>query len=189
MTFRPPAASDNEGEDMNNLLSHVQDWFFQKEEHFVAFANADSRIEGWFKAEMLVLLNRLKQQGQLGAFETEANITSPRDRKRKQVDFRFHLEAEIHLCELKALCISQTKTSRNLNFYFRDDHVGLIRDFKKLDELTNVNKWVLGFIYPSPDIRDWNNVVASLPKSLKHWLPITKPQDFPKFVFISLWRG
>lgn len=27
-------------------------------------------------------------------------------------------------------------TPRNLHFYFRDDHVGLIKDFKKLDELS-----------------------------------------------------
>jgi hypothetical protein len=175
---------------MNNLLPHLQDWFLQKEEHFVSFANADSRIEGWFKAEMLVLLNRLQQQGQLGEFEREANITSPRDKKRKQVDFLFNFEGENHLCELKALCISQAAgTPRNLNFYFRDDNVGLIKDFKKLDELTKVNKWVLGFIYPSPDIKNWNNAVASLPKSLKHWQPITKPQDFPNFVFLSLWKG
>jgi len=44
---------------MNRLLPYLQDWFLQKEEHFVAFANADSRLEGWFKAEMLVLLNRV----------------------------------------------------------------------------------------------------------------------------------
>jgi hypothetical protein len=167
---------------MNTLLPHIQDWFLQKEEHFVAFANADSRIEGWFKAEMFVLLNRLQQQGQLGEFEREANMTSPRDKMRKQVDFRFHFEGENHLCELKALCISQAAgTPRNLNFYFRD--------FKKLDELTTVNKWVLGFIYPSPNIRDWNNAITSLPMSLKHWQPITKPQDFPNYVFISLWKG
>ncbi len=171
-------------------MPHLKDWFLQKEEHFVDFAKADSRVEGWFKAEMLVLLNRLKQQGQLREYEREANITSLKDRKRKQVDFRFRLAGENHLCELKALCISQAKgTPRNLNFYFRDDHVGLIKDFKKLDELTNTNKWVLAFVYPSPDIRDWDKAVASMPKSLKHWCPITKPQDFPKFVFISLWKG
>jgi hypothetical protein len=175
---------------MNNLLPHIQDWLLQKEEHFVAFANADSRIEGWFKAEMFVLLYRLQQQGLLEEFEREANLTSPRDNTRKQVDFRFHFEGEDHLCELKAMCISQAKgTPRNLNFYFRDDHVGLIKDFIKLDELAGVNKWVLGFIYPSPDIRAWNNAVASLPESLKHWQPITKPQDFPNFLFISLWKG
>jgi hypothetical protein len=171
---------------MNSLLPHLHDWFHQKEEHFVAFANADSRVEGWFKGEMLVLVNRLKQQGKLGGFKREANI---KNKGRNSVDFRFLFEGEKHLCELKALCISRAAGHRNLNFYFRDDDVGLIKDFKKLDKLTNVNKWVIGFVYPSPDIRDWNNAVASLPESLRHWQPITKPQDFPKFVFISLWKG
>jgi hypothetical protein len=175
---------------MKNLLPHFRDWFLQKEEYFAVFSDSDSRVEGWFKAEMLVVLNRLRKQGQLGEFEREAKIILGMDRKRKQVDFTINFEGENHLCEIKALCISQAAgTPRNLNFYFRDDNVGLIKDFKKLDELTSTNKWVLGFIYPSPEIRDWNNAIVSLPKSLRHWQPITKPQDFPKFVFISLWKG
>ena len=172
------------------LLSHIQDWFLQKEEHFVAFANADSRIESWLKGEMFVLLNRLQQQGLLGGFEREFGMISQTGNKRYKIDFRFNLEGQDHLCELKALCISQAAgTPRNLNFYFHDDNVGLIKDFKKLDELTGINKWILGFIYPSPDITDWTNTVASLPKPLKHWQPITRPQDFPAFVYISLWKG
>jgi hypothetical protein len=175
---------------MDTLLPHIRDWFLQKAEHFTVFSDADSRIEGWLKAELLVLFNRLIKEGHLSNFEREANITSPKDRKRKQVDFRFELDGEDHLCELKALCISQAAgTPRNLHFYFRDDRVGLIKDFKKLDELSNKNKWVLGFIYPSPNLAEWNKEVASLPKTLKHWQPVTKPQDFPNFVFISLWKG
>lgn len=175
---------------MNTLLPYIQDWFLRKEEYFTAFSSADSRIEGWFKAELLVVFNRLMKQGRLDEYEREANITSPKDKKRKQVDFRFRLQGEDHLCELKALCISQAAgTPRNLHFYFRDDHVGLIKDFKKLDELPSKNKWVLGFIYPSPDLSDWNKAIASLPADLKHWQLVTKPQDFPEFMFISLWKG
>ncbi|HRJ41777.1 MAG: hypothetical protein KJZ86_18365, partial [Caldilineaceae bacterium] len=43
---------------MEILLSHISEWFLNKREHFAAFAQADSRIEGWFKAELLVLFNR-----------------------------------------------------------------------------------------------------------------------------------
>ena len=44
---------------MEVLLPHISKWFLDKQEHFTAFAQADSRIEGWFKAELLVLFNRL----------------------------------------------------------------------------------------------------------------------------------
>lgn len=175
---------------MEALLPSLSEWFLDKQEHFTAFAQADSRIEGWFKAELLVLFNRLVKSQRIDRFEREANVTSPRDSSRKQVDFRLHIQGQEHLCELKALCISQAAgTPRNLHFYFRDDHVGLIKDFKKLDEIGNPNKWVVGFVYPAPDSKEWNNAIASLPGSLSHWKPITTITDFPNWMYISLWQG
>lgn len=175
---------------MEILLSHISEWFLNKREHFAAFAQADSRIEGWFKAELLVLFNRLVTSRVIQDFEREANLPSPKDRKRKQVDFRLQIMGQEHLCELKALCISQAAgTPRNLRFYFRNDHVGLIKDFKKLDEIGNSNKWVLAFVYPSPDSKEWGNVVASLPSTLRHWKPVTSPGDFPSWVYIALWKS
>ena len=175
---------------MHTLLPYLREWFTQKEEHFTAFAEADSRIEGWFKAELLVLLRRLVKQGYVERFEREAKVISPFDNTRKQIDFRITLQGQVHLCELKALCISQAAgTPRNLHFYFRDDHVGLIKDFKKLDELPYQNKWVFGFIYPSPNDYLLEQLVSTLPMSTRHWKLTTRPEDFPRFVFISLWRG
>jgi hypothetical protein len=174
------------GYNTKSFLPYIRDWFLSKREHFTSFSTADSRIEGWFKAELLVLFNKLAQEGRL-KYEREANITSPKDGKRKQVDFRFKIDGEDHRCELKALCISQAAgTPRNLHFYFRDDHMSLIKDFKKLDELPYKNKWLLTFIYPSPKESEWGKVVGSLPSTLKHWNAITDPRDFPEFVFISL---
>ena len=56
--------------------------------------------------------------------------------KRFQIDFKIQLNGDEHLCELRALCISQAAgTPRNLKFYFPDDHVGLIKDVQKLAKL------------------------------------------------------
>ncbi len=175
---------------MDSLVPFINEWFLHRKEYFSTFAQADSRIEGWYKAELLVLLNRLKIKGNIDDFNREANIVSPRDGLRKQVDFKINICKKEHLCELKSLCISQAAgTPRNLHFYFRDDHVGLIKDFKKLDELGNTNKWALAFVYPNPDVDKWNDAVASLPRALKHWRPITKPSDYPEWVYIALWKG
>lgn len=173
---------------MEVILQPIQDWFLAKEEHFVMFAKADTRLEGWLKAELIVLLNRLKRQGLVERFEREANVATSTGRK--QIDFRLCLGGEIHLCELKALCISQTAgTPRNLHFYFREDQVGLIRDFRKLDALPDKNRWVLGFVYPSPKLWEWTQTIASLPDGLRQWRCITNPQDFPDYLFISVWRA
>jgi hypothetical protein len=140
---------------MEVLLPYISKWFVDRQEYFAAFAQADSRIEGWFKAELLVLFNRLVVDQVIEKFEREANILSPKDGKRKQVDFRLQIQGQEHLCELKALCISQAAgTPRNLHFYFRDDHIGLVKDFKKLDEIAVPNKWVIAFVYPAPDSKE-----------------------------------
>jgi hypothetical protein len=175
---------------MEALVPHISRWFLQKQEHFAVFAQADSRIEGWFKAELLVLFNRLKASQVLENFTRETRVISRKDGKRKQVDFRLQVQGQTHLCELKALCISQAAgTPRNLHFYFRDNDVGLVKDFKKLDEISGENKWVIAFVYPAPDSNEWSNAVASLPSTMRHWRPITSLSDFPDWVYIAVWKG
>lgn len=175
---------------MDVLLPYILNWFLDKQEHLKTFAQADSRIEGWFKAELLVLFNRLVASQGMDKFEREAKVCSQKDGKRKQVDFRLYLQGQEHLCELKALCISQAAgTHRNLYFYFRDNQIGLIKDFKKLDETGSLNKWVVAFVYPAPDSKEWNSVTASLPSTLRHWRAITTVSDFPDWLYIACWKG
>lgn len=175
---------------MEVLINNISNWFLNKQEYFKVFAQVDSRIEGWFKAELLILFNRLVEDQKLEIFEREANVPSPKDGKRKQIDFRLHIQGQEHLCELKALCISQAAgTPRNLQFYFKDDHLGLIKDFKKLDEIASHRKWVIAFVYPTPDLKAWSKAVASLPSTLRHWRPITSPGDFPSWIYIAYWKS
>ena len=175
---------------MEVLLRDLETWFAAKREHLTAFARYDSRLEGWFKAELLVLFSRLVTSGTLEHFEREANILSSEKGRRTQVDFRLRLDGQTHLCELKALCISQAGgTPRNLHFYFRDDHVGLLKDFRKLDSLEDSNKWVLAFVYPPLEPRAWSQQVSSLPPDLRHWRPITSADHANEALFISLWRA
>jgi hypothetical protein len=172
---------------MEKVLERIQEWFFAKKEYFVEFSNADTRLEGWFKAELIFLFNKLKQEKVIENFEREPNF--PTSEGRKQVDFTILINGELHLCEIKALCISQAAgTPRNLHFYFRDDHVGLIKDFKKLDKLHNKNKWVVGFIYPNPESSEWKSEMSLFSENLKHWNCITDPLDFPEFLYISVWK-
>ncbi|MEM4412701.1 MAG: hypothetical protein QXD59_00335 [Candidatus Caldarchaeum sp.] len=70
-----------------------------------------------------------------------------------------------------------------------DNDVGLIKDFKKLDEIGGPNKWVVAFVYPAPDSKVWSNAAASLPSTVRHWRPVTNPIDFPNWLYIALWKG
>ena len=173
---------------MEVILQNIRDWFLAKKEHFAVFAEADTRLEGWFKAELIVLFNRLLERRVIEQFEREPKFETSVGRK--HIDFTILLNDVLHLGEIKALCISQAAgTPRNLNFYFREDNVGLIQDFRKLDILPFKNKWVLGFIYPNPKHTQWIEEISLLPNDLKHWKCITDPSNFPDFLFISVWKS
>ena len=141
---------------MEQLIPPINRWFAAKDEHLAVFSDSDCRLEGWFKGELLVLFTRLRQAAVITGFEREAKVPCIAPGKRIQVDFRLRIGTETHLYELKALCISQAAgTPRNLNFYFRDDHVGIVKDFKKLEGVATANKWLIAFVYPEPNPMAW----------------------------------
>lgn len=173
---------------MDKLLESIDSWFLSKRDYFTAFAKVDSRLEGWLKAELIFILPTLVEQNIIRSYKREYSITTSSGRK--QIDFRFDTRSGIHFCEIKAICISQASgTPRNLHFYFGDDHVGLIRDFKKLDSVKGGKKWVLGFVYPNPSDSQWSQEVGSLPVTLGHWRCITTPLNYPDFLYISVWES
>ena len=142
------------------------------------------------KGEFLVLFGRLHQKHRISSFEREPKFRIAATGKRTQVDFRIGFNEEKHLCEIKALCISQAAgTPRNLQFYFRDDQVGLIKDFRKLDQLQGKNKWVLGFVYPKPEEARWNRAVDSLASEFHHWKVVTPLSEASDALFVTLWHA
>lgn len=173
---------------MNTLVPYIRRWITRRNEYMRVFADSDSRLEGWFKGELLLLFTKLKRRGVISGFRREVGLKTSAG-KRYSVDFVVEIGRNSHLCELKAPCISQAAgTPRNLQFYFRNNRVGLLQDFKKLDRLRGRNKWALAFIYPRPSKADWNAALSSIPRGLKHWRPVTNWSSASKSVFISLWR-
>lgn len=176
---------------MIEILSHINERFLPKIDYFRVFSEVDSRIEGWIKAELIFLFNELQHEGIVDTFKREYNIRTPLGPKqRRQIDFRIKIRGAAHLLELKAACISQSAgTPRNLKFYFRKDNVGIVRDLRKFDELPgNENKWLLAFIYPSPNGTEWENTVSNVAKDFSDWKTVTSPMEYPEHLFISLWH-
>jgi hypothetical protein len=169
------------------IFPAIREWFVAKEQYLRTFAALDSRLEGWFKGEMFVLLDELRRQRRIDSFDREKCVT--RETGRIQIDFVVCLGGETHYCESKALCISQAAgTPRNLRFYLREDEVGLIRDLRKLSRLTGPGeKWILAFVYPNP-LEKWGESIAALPQDLRNWRCLTRPDEFPPYLYIALWR-
>ena len=155
-----------------------------KKTYFDAFIRNDTRVESWFKAELLVLFDRLVAERAIDAYERELNLHDAQG-KRSQIDFSVTIKGVEHYLELKALCISRSKgTPRNLSFYFRDDDVGVIKDLKKLNRINAENKWIIAFVYPKPSDKNWNDITSKL----THWKCLSKLGDYPDYVFIALFH-
>lgn len=151
---------------MDTILEDIVAWFLAREPALRIFADHDCRVEGWFKGEMLLCLEDLRRRGRVREFEREFTIGKRGwgEKDQKKIDFRVAIDGIDHLCELKALCISQAYgTGRNLDFYFRKESaVGLWKDFRKLESTGSAAPtWILSFIYPAPTRRSGSGRLSS----------------------------
>ena len=170
--------------EMESIFKHVKEWFLPRREYFDSFIENDTRVESWFKAELLVLFRRLKKEKAIDDFEREPIFYDEKG-KRSQIDFSVTTNTVRHYLELKALCISQSKgTPRNLSFYFRDDNVGMVKDFRKLDHIDIGNKWIVAFVYPKPDKESWSRTI----EHVSNWKCLTRLEDYPDYLFIALFK-
>ncbi len=176
---------------MQTLIKEINLHFRTKSNYFEIFSKVDTRVEGWFKAELLLLFENLLKKGKIVSYQRELNIQDI-ERNRKSIDFEVELKSDGKiLIELKAMTISQSAgTPRNLKFYFKEDHVGIYRDFKKLD-LVNYSavKYVIAFIYPKPNLNKWIEVKEKMLEKYANWNCISNIEDYPESYFISIWTS
>jgi hypothetical protein len=175
---------------MLGLIAHIKTHLDGKQKYHKLFAESDSRVEGWYKGEMIFLLQQLKDKGAIVDFHREHKIAGEGE-ARYSVDFMIELTGNKSiLVELKAVCISQAAgTPRSLNFYFGKTHVGLVKDFKKLDQIKGFKeKYVIGFVYPKPDEQVWNKGLKKLNSSYDGWSCISNFNEASKECFVSVWQ-
>lgn len=178
---------------MKTLVPKIREWFESKEYWFRTFAKHDSRVEGWFKGELLVCLEKLKEAGHVDDFEREFTPGEKGwgTKGQRKIDFRITMNGQNHLCELKAMCISQASgTSRNLNFYFRpQENNVLAEDFRKLSSLRSPsNLWIISFVYPSPPPTAWASALEKRQEVIGHWKCVTDPISYPEWFFLACWH-
>jgi len=135
-----------------------------------------------------LLFDILRSQNIIDDFDREFRINNEGGIA-NQIDFRIKINNDYNFLELKSLCISQALTQRDLNFYFRDDKLGLIKEFRRLDLLNDNFKWILGFIYPKPQENIWNQVCSNIPTEFNHWECVSNINNVQDFIFISLWES
>ena len=139
----------------------IHKYFDSKNDNLKIFSEQDVRVEGWFKGELLVFLSKRGIR-----FEREKNLIN-QDGKRNNIDFKIR----DGVIELKSLCVSKSKrTPRDLKFYFREDNVGIYKDFKKLEKIKeNYNKYVLAFVYPKEKATKLDILLKDIEQKYPNW--------------------
>ena len=177
---------------MEHLLPQISEWFLRKEKWLRVFAQKDSRVEGWFKGEMLVCLQQLQDEGHIEQFEREFTIGAKDWGKSGQlrIDFRIRKAGLDNLCEVKAVCISEALTARDLDFYFRPKgNRGITKDFLKLGNLQRSEAvWILSFFYPAPSGEEWSLMMRKWADVISPWVCVTAPSSYPEWFFLGCWK-
>ncbi len=169
------------------LLPLFKNHFAQLQDRFISFCNNGVQTEAWFKGEMLTLLDRLKNEGQLTGFDREVKTEYGR------IDLAIDLGAVRHWIELKHWLIGEQKGIKyKSTFYFGDrSSAGIIGDVKKLQSITEPGEhWLLILTTANPGQEAWNSGIDKFndkfaPEKL---VPETNPDDYPKPYFLGLLR-
>ncbi|GAA4316763.1 hypothetical protein [Flaviaesturariibacter amylovorans] len=170
---------------MKQVLSQLEKWFNEKNFYFLIFSATDTRLEGWFKGEMLVLFAFMKHSKIIADFEVEHSLMTG-----ERVDFKLILPSgEIVFLELKALSISKLKGSRGLSFYMSDSH--LFNDFRKLEKepcSESTKKLAIAFIYPKPNNIKWQEAIAKANTYHPNWQCLSSIPGDELDYFMSVWE-
>jgi hypothetical protein len=169
---------------MKSLLPHLRDHFDALENHMLCFTTQGVQIEGWFKGELLVLLQRLIKEQVVQSFDREVQHLGAK------IDLRIESKQR-NWVELKHWLIGRQKgTSYGPSDYFRDSSsVGIIGDVRKLRSCpVGDQRWLLILASANPGSDKWQNGITGFNEKF-HPFRIqshTDPSQFPASYFLGL---
>ncbi|MFB3894979.1 MAG: hypothetical protein ACE14V_01625 [bacterium] len=151
---------------ITNILDEFKAHFSTKESlaRVNVMIQVATQTEGWWKTEIIYLLELLRQNNMLKSFEREWST----GKGREKLDFFIDLGKESVVIEIKtAFCDLQKGTMWKLPSYVMGPKDGyILTDILKLSELKalqNVTRYFhLIFAYPSPLKNDWNILLQAI---------------------------
>ena len=167
------------------LLPPLREHFDSLEDRLVLFARQGIQVEGWFKAETLLVLSRLLSEGTIEALDREVRFPEGR------VDITFTYRGQLHLVEIKHWLVGhQREYEYDTDFYFTDrTSVGILPDVSKLARIHSLGaKWLMLFVTARPEPDVWDKGVSTFNSKFMpfHLAAHTSPADFPEAYFLGL---
>lgn len=162
--------------------------FDQLEDRMRCFCKYGSQLEGWFKGELLFLLDSAIVSGEVVGCNREVRTAAG------NVDLVVKTrDGRTNWIELKHWLIGRQGTySYGASFYFGDPtSVGISRDVDKLRQLSaGGQRYMLILATANPGVEDWTRGVSKFNEKFAplHVSPMTNPPDYPEWYFLGLLR-
>ncbi len=136
---------------MQNILIKMKEHFDSLQDRLACFCKYGVQVEGWFKGELITLLDIGYTERWISNFDREVKCSSG-----KKIDITLATKPNVvYWIEIKHWIGKQKGKIYDPKFYFADKYVGILKDVDKLRELSS-NKWIFVFITPNPGIAAWN---------------------------------
>lgn len=167
---------------MLSLMPHLRKHFDSLTDRLDCFCSQGVQLEGWFKGELLFVLDGWHKAKRISDFDREIPVGG------KKVDIRIDCEGSCHWVELKYWLIGMQKgTSYTPNFYFTD-RPGIRNDVSALQSLSSTGcPWLLILTAARPDTDAWECGVEKFNQlTVANLIPRTSPVDFPPSYFLGL---
>jgi hypothetical protein len=170
---------------MITLLPHLKQHFDHLQDRLLCFCRAGVQVEGWFKGEMLFLLEEMAARSEIDAFDREVK------RPGRTMDLYLTIARQPHWVELKHWLIGyQRRDYWSPNDYFGDrSSVGINPDVEKLKALdASGERWLLILMTANPGPQAWQSGLDKFhakfaPRELRSH---SDPADFPDSYFLGL---
>ena len=153
-----------------------------------AFHRAESQIEGWFKGEMILLLEGMKRTGNITGFAHLREHPVPGGKQK--YDFVISAEGATNAVEIKAWLIGKQKgTTYDARWYFTDRAVSKLHgEAEKLLPWDKGRKFILAYCYRRPEVDDWRLGVKAFTNAFPSYglQALNEPPDgYPQDFFIG----
>lgn len=131
------------------LFTEIDGYFLDpaKMPYYKSQAKAGRQVEGWFKAELNLFFTSLSEEKRLSGWAGEVTVSG-----KKKCDYVVTLGLQKIYIEIKALPWDDWKWA-----YFGKGY--LVDDARKLSAISDGQCFCLLFVYPKPDLADWQQRV------------------------------
>ncbi|MGD9537342.1 MAG: hypothetical protein AB7P52_05685 [Alphaproteobacteria bacterium] len=169
-----------------DIFSEFFEVFVHNKEKFECFSKHGRQLEGWFKGELIVYLEKMKINNKIESFSTEYNIENIESSGKVDFGVQIYKGNKLFkaLIELKHLTDKQP-----FRQYFLPNNSGsYASQMTKMVESLNKNNYFLVFFTKNPGkekwekmILDFNNIYTKI-----YINDLTNPHNYPEYYFPAL---